>query len=279
MSVVAARDPSTADKLVFVWPEPLPWGTELSCGENEVVVVCPDWTVGEQLGPGRHTLSTPNPSSRALVFFVRTTPETIPFENVVGIFDRSAGKLVSIHYSGLISIKVGDPLRLCNQILGVPSQDLSTGLLRSAASSVIKALHVMITKVVAVSPSVSALATPAGVGQLVHLTASGNPMAIAVSGVEFIRFDELSLSIDGGAPIRATLEGGGQPNRAATAETVRASQEITPRIPTGAHVLVYWNDGLWHAGTVQQYRDGSYEVAIDGLSTVTWIRADYVRPA
>lgn len=278
MSVVVARDPSTADKLVFVWPEPLSWGTELSCGENEVAVVCPDWAVGEQLGPGRHTISPPNPSSRVLVFFVRTTPVVVPFENIMGIFDRAAGKRVSVHYSGSVSVKVGDPIRLCNQILGVPSQDLSSGVLRSAVSSVIKALHVMITKVVAVSPAVSALATPAGVAQLVHLTASGNPMAIAVSGVDFIRFENLSLSIDGGAPVRANIEGG-MLTRAATADTVRVDQDTTPRIPAGAHVLVYWNDGLWHAGTVQQYRDGSYEVAINGLSTVTWIRADHVRPA
>lgn len=279
MSVVVARDQSIADQLVFVWPEPLPWGAELVCTEDDVAVICPDWTVGEQLGPGRHTVSLPNPANHILAFFIRTSPMTVPFENIIGVFDRSAGKMVSVHYAGKVSVKISDPVLLCRQVLGVPSQDLSAGVLRSAASSVNKALQVMINKVVMASPAVSALANPATISQLVHMTASGNPMAIAVSGVEFLRFEEMSLAVDGGPHIRGNVElevAAASPTDA----TVRVDQETGPQhLPSGAHVLVYWNDGLWHAGTVRQFRDGSYEVALDGLSAAAWVPADHVRPA
>lgn len=284
MSVVA-RDQSTADKLVFVWPEPVSWGVELSCTEDEVAVICPDWIVGEQLGPGRHTVNLPSPANHILVYFVRTAPVTVPFESVTGVFDRSSGALVPVHYTGSMSVKVGDPLLLCREVLGVPSQDLSAGVLRSAASSMNKALQVMIKKVVMASPAVSALAAPTTVSQLIRMTASGNPMAIAVSGLEFLRFEEFNLSVDGGAAVRGNVEH--VPAVGATDETVRVShgqgqgqgQDTGPHIPLGAHVLVYWNDGLWHAGTIRQFREGSYEVALDGLAGVAWVPADHVRPA
>ena len=62
------------------------------------------------------------------------------------------------------------------------------------------------------------------------------------------------------------------------AEPVNEPERLR-RALLGAHVLVYWNDGLWHAGTIRQFRDGNYEVALDGLAGAAWVPADHVRPA
>jgi hypothetical protein len=277
MSVVIARDPSVAEQIVYAWPEPVPWGAELVCRDDEVAIVCPDWTVSEQLGPGRHKLSLPNRSTYALIYFVRTTPFSAPFDHFLPVFDRTKSGVVQIHYTGSVLVKVGDPLLLCSQIIGVPSRDLSGGVLRSASSSVTKALQVMVYKILSSHPAVSVMTSPAAVTQLVHMTSSGNPMAIAVNGIDFIGFEEIGVSVDGGPLIQATLDDErllAEPSEA----TLRVDAKTPPpRLSAGTQVLVYGADGLWHAATVHQFRDGRYEVFLDGMSNGTWVDPARVR--
>jgi hypothetical protein len=290
MSVVIARDPSVAKHLVYAWPDPVPWGAEVVCAEDEVAILCPDWTVGEQLGPGRHKISMPNRNTYVLLFFVRTVPFSAPFDHMLGVFDRTKGSVAQIHYAGSVSVKVGDPLLLCSQVMGVTAHDLAGGVLRSASNSVTKALHVMINKILNTHPAVSVLGTPMAVTQLVHMTASGNPMAIAVSGIEFLGFERVTVSVDGGAPIAAALDDErlladptdatvrvGSTTKIHVDSNVLLEAKTEQHITAGAHVLVYGQDGLWHAGTVHQFRDGRYEVSLDGMKNGTWVDAARVR--
>ena len=275
MSVAVARDSSRAGDLVCAWPEPIAWNTEAVCGDDDVIIVCTDWNVVDQLGPGRHALQPPNPQSHIAAYFVRTTPVSADFEHVVALFDRTKGAMSSLHYSGSVMVRVGDPLLLCSQIIGVPTIDLGAGILRSASSSVIKALEVMIHKLLQTNPSIAALATPKQVSHLVHLTASGNPMAIAVNGIEFLSFERVSVSVDGGTAVHIT----DQETLARAASDSGHSLEIAPEetFVNGASVLVYGNDGLWHAGTVQGVRDGGYDVTVGGAQASTWVEASRVR--
>ncbi len=292
MSVVIARDPSAAKHLVYAWPDPVPWGAEVVCAEDEVAILCPDWTVGEQLGPGRHKISMLSRTTYALLFFVRTAPFSAPFDHVLGVFDRTKGSVAQVHYAGSVAVKVGDPLLLCSQVMGVTAHDLAGGVLRSASNSVTKALHVMINKVLNTHPAVSVLATPVAVTQLVHMTASGNPMAIAVNGIEFLGFERVSVAVDGGTPIPAALDderlladpsdatmrvGATTKMHVETNSSVLLEAKTEQHITAGAHVLVYGQDGLWHAGTVHQFRDGRYEVSLDGMTNGTWVNATRVR--
>ncbi|HWN69542.1 MAG TPA: hypothetical protein VNM90_17995 [Haliangium sp.] len=278
MSVVIARDPSVADQIVHAWPEPVPWGAELVCRDDEVAIVCPEWTVSEQLGPGRHKLSIPNRSAYVLVYFVRTTPFSAPFDHHLPVFDRTTSSVAQIHYTGSVLVKVGDPLLLCSQIIGVPARDLGGGVLRSASNSVTKALQVMVYKLLSIHPAASVMSAPAAVTQLVHMTSSGNPMAIAVNGIDFLGFEQIGVSVDGGPMVQATLDDEllmSEPSDA----TLRVDTTNTPppRFTAGTHVLVYGVDGLWHAATVHQFRDGRYEVALDGMSSGTWVDPARVR--
>lgn len=276
MSVVVARAPAMADQLVCAWPDPVPWGAELVCGEDEVAVVCPDWLIGEQLGPGRHTIAPPSPSTYTLAYFVLTKPISAPFDHTIAVFDRTTGNVAQVRYAGSVSVMVGDAILLCSQIIGVPVHDLGGGVLRSASNSVAKAIEVMIHKILNTTLAVGSLATPTVVTQLVHMTASGNPMAIAVNGIDFLGFERVSLSVDGGTPIHANLD-----EEALSAppddKTLRVDPGSEQQFAAGAHVLVYGSDGLWHAATVHQCRDGGYEVAIDGMTSPTWVEASRVR--
>lgn len=276
MSVVIARDPSVADHIVHAWPEPVPWGAEVVCRDDEVAIVCPDWTVADQLGPGRHKLSFANRSTYMLIYFVRTTPFSAPFDHFLPVFDRTKSSVAQIRYTGSVLVKVGDPLLLCSQVIGVPARDLSGGVLRSASNSVTKALQVMVYKILSSHPAASVMTSPAAVTQLVHMTASGNPMAIAVNGIDFIGFEQIGVSVDGGPMIQATLDDSllAEPSE----NTLRVETKTPPpRLVSGTHVLVYGADGLWHAATVNQFRDGRYEVFLDGMSNGTWVDPSRVR--
>ena len=316
MSVVA-RDESTAPHIIFPWPDPLPWGVELVCSDDEVAIICPNWQVGEQLGPGRHTISPPNPQSHILAYFVRTTAEIISFDKTISVIDRGTNQTVRVAYEGRAKIKVGDPTLMCHQLVGLPYHDLATGVIRSAQNSLGKVFQHVITKICMASPSISTIASNDAVAQLVQMGANANPMAIAVTGLELVNFEEFRLSIDGDEPIEwaanaldaedaktsqlelekkipsktarlhsPVLSSGPKTARLppaddSPAETTGEKVLEEPEeetLPVGAKVLVYGNDGLWHAATVQQYSDGRYSVTAEGGNTPVWVPANQVRP-
>ena len=333
MGLVIARDESTAQQIIFPWPDPLPWGTELVCKDDEVAIVCPNFQVGEQLGPGRHTISPPNPQSHILAYFIRTTAEPVSFDRTVMVLDRHSNQTVPVSYEGTANIKVGDPTLMCHQLVGLPYHDLATGVLRSATNSLAKVFQHVITKVCMSSPSVSTITSPDAVAQLVQMAANANPMAIAVTGLELVNFDNFRLSVNGQEPIEwmpgamsgehakttplqigdndddsddgaktpppktaklhpvkgpttaklpavsdSTPPAASKPNARQTGERAAVDDSPAP-LPAGSRVLVYGNDGLWHAATVQQYNNGRYQLTAEGGATPIWVPANQVRPA
>jgi hypothetical protein len=82
MTVVIMRDATATDHLVYAWPFPLgPEEIEISCGEDEIVVMCPSWLVGDRLGPGRHRWRTPDPTRPVGAYFVSTAPVETSFDS------------------------------------------------------------------------------------------------------------------------------------------------------------------------------------------------------
>ena len=72
---VIARDAVAADHLVYAWPFPIgPEEYEVSCSDDEQVVMCPAWMVSGLLGPGRHRWRTPDPMRPVAAYFVLTAP-------------------------------------------------------------------------------------------------------------------------------------------------------------------------------------------------------------
>jgi len=88
---VIARDAVASYHLVYAWPFPIgPEEYEVSCAEDELVVMCPAWVVGHQLGPGRHRWRTPDPMRPASAYFVLTAPVEVSL-------DRKSTRLNSSH--------------------------------------------------------------------------------------------------------------------------------------------------------------------------------------
>ena len=80
---VIARDAVASDHLVYAWPFPIgPDDYEVACAEDELVVMCPAWVVGDRLGPGRHRWRTPDPSRPVSAYFVLTAPVEVSFDMV-----------------------------------------------------------------------------------------------------------------------------------------------------------------------------------------------------
>lgn len=218
MSVVVARDQSTASQLIFPWPSPVPWGAEVVCAESEVAILCPNWEVGEKLGPGRHKVSHGNPQAHVLAYFINTNEQVVPFERQISLIERSTGQPVLVRFFGGVRIKVGDPEFMCHQLVGLPYHDLTTGVLRSVELSVSRSFERMMAKLCMAMATVSDMANPGSVAQLVNLVASTHPLAIAVAGLEFIRFEQFGLSVgkgeavvwQHGAPGKQTRVGGNE---------------------------------------------------------------------
>ena len=61
-----------ADQLVYAYPYSVGPAVDVSCGADEIVVLCPAWAVGGMLGPGRHQWQSPEPGKPLAVYFVLT---------------------------------------------------------------------------------------------------------------------------------------------------------------------------------------------------------------
>ena len=202
MTVVVARDETTAGHLVFLWPNPLPWGAEVVCSEHEVAIICPNWEVGERLGPGRHAINQPSPpQSRIIAYFFNTAPQLVPFERYVAVPDRATGQLAPVRFFGSARVKIGNPVLMCHQVVGLPYHDLTTGIVRSVYLSLNQSFSRVLAKLALVNDSINHLANQSAVAQLVSLVTTTNPMAIAVTGMELINIETFGLVIGNNPPV------------------------------------------------------------------------------
>jgi hypothetical protein len=196
---VIARDAVAADHLVYAWPFPLGPDCEVSCADDEQVVMCPAWLVGDRLGPGRHRWHSPDPSRPVAAFFVLTSAVEAPFDMVTSFVVPSSGMPVRLRATGSVQVRCADPGLLIAQFVGLPFDRVNEGILRSVARSVERMLARLLTRRVVMAGTPYAVTDPAMLGSVIEELIAYNPTAGAVFGVELLRIRQLAVAADDGS--------------------------------------------------------------------------------
>lgn len=241
---VLARDSEAVSHLVAV--QPIAAGSEvceISCAEYERVVMCPAWTIGETLGPGRHRWLCPAPQFPALAYFVRTAPIHVSFDMSTMFVLPGSGQSIRVAASGTLQARCSDVNTLIAQVVALPTDALNEGMMRSASRSAERMLARILTRRVLKAGTAAAVTDPAELpGILAELLAS-NPLLGAVVGVEVMHIDQLVITDDDG-----TEEDLGSPsdmpteklainqakNPVTSERAITASGEIVSRSPGSA---------------------------------------------
>lgn len=202
---VIARDAVAADHLVYAWPFPLGPECEVTCRDDEQVVMCPSWLVGDRLGPGRHVWRTPDPMRPVSAFFVLTAPVEAAFDMTTMFLMPPAGQPVRLRAVGSIQVRCADPGLLIAQFVGLPFDHVNDGILRSVSRSVERMLARLLTRRVVMTGTPYAVTDPSMLGQIVEELVAYNPTAGAVFGVELIRVGRIAIGADDGSSPYAPL--------------------------------------------------------------------------
>ena len=117
---LVARDAVAADQLVYPYPFPLGPSVNVSCGADEVVVVCPAWAVAGLLGPGHHQYLSPEPGKPLSVYFVLTGPVEVPFDMVSHFALPGTVQQITVRATGSVLVRVADPGMLIAQFGRIP---------------------------------------------------------------------------------------------------------------------------------------------------------------
>ena len=195
---VIARDSVASDQLVYVWPYPITGGAEVSCNEDEVVVMCPAWMVGDKLGPGRHAYRSPDPSKPVGAYFVLTAPVEIAFDMMTSFLVPTTQQPVRIRATGSVLVRAGDPGLLVAQFVGLPFENLNGGLVRSVSASVARLLSRVLVRRVVMTGTPLAVTDPSMMGSILEELVAYNPTAGAVFGLELVRVQQLDIHADDG---------------------------------------------------------------------------------
>lgn len=196
---VIARDAVASDHLVYAWPFPIGPECEVTCADDEQVVMCPAWLVGDRLGPGRHRWRTPDPSRPVSAFFVLTAPVEVSFDMTTMFIVPSTGQPVRLRASGSLQVRCVDPGLLIAQFVGLPFDGVNDGILRSVSRSVERMLARLLTRRVVMSGAPLAVTDPGMLPGIVEELIAYNPTAGAVFGVELIRMGHLAIVADDGS--------------------------------------------------------------------------------
>ena len=193
---VIARDAVASDHLVYAWPFPIGPDCEVACGDEEQVVMCPAWLVGDRLGPGRHLYRTPDPSRPVGAYFVLLAPVEVQFDMVTMFVVPNTGMPVRLRAVGALQVRCTDPALLIAQFVGLPFDGVNDGILRSVSRSVERMLARLLTRRVVMSGTPLAVTDPSMLGQIMEELVAYNPTAGAVFGIELIRMGHLVVVAD-----------------------------------------------------------------------------------
>ncbi len=209
-----ARDAVAATQLVYAWPFPIGPECAVACGEDEYVVMCPAWLVGDRLGPGHHHWRTPDPTRPASAYFVLTAPVDVPFDMTTTFLIPATGQRVRLHATGALQVRCADAQLLVAQFVGLPFDDVNGGILRSVSRSVERMLARLLTRRVVLAGAANVVTDPVNQAAIIEELVAYNPAAGAVFGVEMIRMGHLAIAADDGSapvkPIEQTAAWGSQ---------------------------------------------------------------------
>jgi len=196
---VLARDAVASDHLVYAWPFPIGPECEVACADDEQVVMCPAWLVGDRLGPGRHRWRTPDPSRPVSAFFVLTAPVEVSFDMMTMFIIPANGMPIRLRAVGSLQVRCGDPGLLIAQFVGLPFDRVNDGILRSVSYSVERMLARLLTRRVVMANTTVAVTDPGMLPGIIEELVAYNPTAGAVFGVELIRIGHLTVVADDGS--------------------------------------------------------------------------------
>jgi hypothetical protein len=194
-----ARDAVASDHLVYAWPFPIGPECEVACADDEQVVMCPAWLVGERLGPGRHLWRTPDPTRPVSAFFVLTAPVEVSFDLVTMFVIPMTGMPVRLRATGSLQIRCSDPGLLVAQFVGLPFDRVNEGVLRSVARSVERMLARLLTRRVVMAGTPLAVTDLGMLPGILDELVAYNPTAGAVFGVDLMRMGHLAIAADDGS--------------------------------------------------------------------------------
>lgn len=210
---VIARDSVAGDHLVYAWPFPIgPEEHEVSCSEDELVVMCPAWMVGDRLGPGRHRWRTPDPMRPVSAFFVLTSPVDVSFDCATQFVIPTTGQPVRLRGLGSLQVRCSDPALLIAQFVGLPFDAVNDGILRSVSRSVERMLARLLTRRVVMAGTPLAATDPTQLAGIVEELVAYNPAAGAVFGIELMRMGRLDVYADDGSQPWPNINGRAQPS-------------------------------------------------------------------
>jgi hypothetical protein len=197
---VIARDAVASDHLVYAWPFPLgPEEHDVSCAEDELVVMCPAWLVGDRLGPGRHRWRSPDPTRPVGAYFVLTAPVEVSFDMITQFHVPTTHQAVRIRATGSLQVRCMDPALLVAQFVGLPFDAVNDGVVRSVSRSIERMLARLLTRRVVMAGTPVAVTDPQMLQNIVEELVAYNPTAGAVFGVELMRFGHLTIAADDGS--------------------------------------------------------------------------------
>jgi hypothetical protein len=195
---VIARDSFAAGQLVYAWPFPIGQECEVACADDEQVVMCPAWTIGARLGPGRHRWRTPDPTRPVSAYFVSFGPVDVDFDMVTQFPLPGTAQPIQIKASGTVAIRCGDPAVLIAQFIGLPFDSIDQGIRRSVARSVERMVARLLTRRVVLGGTIAAITDPSMLQPIIAEIASYNPTAGAVFGVELAHLSRLFIEASDG---------------------------------------------------------------------------------
>src|SRR5256885_3483275 len=175
---VIARDAVASDHLVYAWPFPIgPEECDVACSDDEQVVMCPAWLVGDRLGPGRHRWRTPDPTRPVSAFFVLTAPVEVSFDMVTSFQIPTSGQPVRLRATGSLQVRCGDPALLIAQFVGLPFDHVNEGVLRSVSRSIERMLARLLTRRVVMAGTPHAVTDPSMMSGIIEELIAYNPAA------------------------------------------------------------------------------------------------------